>query len=78
MRTVEARAVTATIEKTVVEVMEAVGMVRVAVVEMASVWRWGRKGGQSGDGNPGMAIRGWGNPGMAIRGWGNPGMAESV
>ena len=43
MRTVEARAVTATIEKTVVEVMEAVGMVRVAVVEMASVWRWGRR-----------------------------------
>ena len=55
---------TATIEKTVVEVMEAVGMVRVAVVEMASVWRWGRKGGQSGDGNPGMGQSGDGNPGM--------------
>ena len=34
---------TATIEKTVAEVMEAAGMVWVAVVEMASVWRWGRR-----------------------------------
>ena len=39
----EARAVTATIEKTVAEVMEAAGMVWVAVVEIARVWRWGRR-----------------------------------
>ena len=34
---------TATIEKTVAEVMEAAGMVWVAVVEIARVWRWGRR-----------------------------------